>query len=250
MFTTVAFMVSVDASAALTNITPAVDDHIHVAGNFIYIPNFASKLLGAYAAGVTPVRAQLRSPSLRMMYNAELEPMGAALEPGIPQELIDLFESPYDLKVGEPMEGLIQAGAGAQVNVIIAFLGDGPAVRDRRPHITIRATGGSAAVANTWTNSALTFSDSLPAGEYDIVGFKAMSTTMVSCRLFVPGSFMRPGVLGVDAVTDAQAWRFRHGNAGILGHFIHDTPPVAQVLCTAADAANTQFFWLDLVKTA
>jgi hypothetical protein len=249
-YTTIAWVSQVDASAGLANVAPAVDDHVHVAGNYIYVPAFAKNLAGAYAAGATPARAQLRSPSIRQLFYGEINPMSSGLEPDSPAPMWDIFDSPFPLSEAEPMEALIQAGTGSQYNCVVAFLSDGPVTKDRRPHLTIRAVGGSAAVAYTWTNSVPTFSDTLPAGEYDIVGFRAQSTTMIAARLFVPGSATRPGVLGSDAITDYVRDRFRHGEAGVLGHFVHDTPPVVQILCTAADAANTQVFWFDLVRTA
>lgn len=250
MYTTVAFSAAPGITAVFLPVAPAPgEDHVTAVAPFIFVPAFAPKLLGAYVGGVGVLRAQLQSPTLRRLFMAELSPLSVLQEPGIVQELIDLFEKPYDLKVGEPLEAMITTG-GAGIHTIVVFLGDGPVTKDNRPHLTIMAAGGAAAVANTWTVSPLAFLDVLPAGEFDIIGMRFESTTCVAARLIIPGAAHRPGVLGCDVPTDQQAARFRHGEAGVLGHFVSATPPLAQILCTAADAAVVQFAQLDLVQTA
>lgn len=247
MYTTIAYRVSVDAHLALTNITPVADSHVRVVGNYFYVPSFASFLAGAIGCGVTPIRAQLRSPTLRNVFNQEITPLNIAVIPSTPQVMYDDFESPISLAPAEPLECLMQMGAGAQVNTMVVFLTDGPVTVVRGDIRTIQATSAIAAVAGAWTNIALTFADTLPAGQYQLVGIKAMSTTMVAARALVPGQFARPGVIGNQVLSDPELRRFRYGNAGLMGTFMHDNPPTLDIMCNAADAAAVQFYWLDVI---
>jgi hypothetical protein len=141
----------------------------------------------------------------------------------------------------------MQMGAGAQVNSMVVFLGDGkiaPISGDAR---TIQATGSAAAVAGAWTNTTLTFADTLPSGQYQLVGAKFVSTTAFACRFLIPGQYARPGVIGQQVLSDPEIRRFRDGSVGLLGTFAHDNPPSVDVLCNAADAAAVMFFWLDVI---
>jgi len=103
-------------------------------------------------------------------------------------------------------------------------------------------------VANAWTNGALTFSQTLPRGTYQIVGMRANSAGLRAARLVVPGYSWRPGCIGCDADSDLAADRFRHGKAGVWAEFSHDAPPTVDFFSASADTA--QVVLLDLIKTA
>lgn len=247
MYSVAAYHANVNAAAALVNVTPVADPHIRVIGNFFYVPSQLPNLLGASAFGVTPVRAQLRSPSIRAIFHQELQPMGGAVIPSTPHVWMDRMENPIKLDGTEPLEALIMAGAAAQHNSVIILLGDGPVAPVKGDIRTIEALAAIAAVADTWTNVALTFQDTLPSGRYQMVGLKAMSTTMMAARALIPGQYARPGVLGTQVPSDLELERFRKGNPGIMGEFMHDNPPTLDILCNAADAAAVQFYWLDVI---
>jgi hypothetical protein len=88
----------------------------------------------------------------------------------------------------------------------------------------------------------------LPAGSYDIIGMRAVSTGAIAARLVIPGFEWRPGVIAYDAVGDVELPRFRYGNAGVFGRFTHDSPPTVDFLSVSADTSETVF--LDVVKVA
>jgi len=246
-YTTIAYVETQDASAAMINVAGLADGHVRVVGDFIYVPAGFNKLMGVYAAGVTPLRAQVRAPSLRTVFNQEVSPMSGAITPPTATPFMDLFDNPLPLMDAEPMEALIQAGAGAQYGVIIVFLGDGAAEPVKGEIRSIRAVGGAAAVAYTWTASALTFAETLPAGRYQLVGARFQSTTAIAARFRFPGQFALPGVLGVGAKNTVLPPQFNKGLMGVMGEFMHDAPPSAEILCVAADAAAVQIFDLDLI---
>lgn len=247
-FSLVTFKASADLSAAMGNVAPLGDPHVRVVGNYIYVPSMLAHLLGIYAHAVTPVRAQLRSPSLRMVFNQEISRLGLAAEPDTPQQLCDYFETPIPLMGSEPLEALIMAGAGAQMNAIHVWLGDGPVKPVKGAIRTIRADSATAPTVGVWTNVAVNFADTLPAGRYQVVGLRIVSTTAIAARLLFAGQYARPGCLGTDLISDQDAERLRYGNAGVWGEFSHDVPPTVDLLCVAADAS--QIFFFDLIKVA
>jgi hypothetical protein len=249
-FSLAAYYSNVDASAGLVNVAPINDPHIRTGGNYIYLPAAIAKLLGAEAHGVAPnVQAQLRSPSVRKMFSQEINPMNATVLPATPAQIFDRFDNPIPLDPAEPMEALIYTGAAQTHNFVLVWLGGGAVVPVKGDIRTIRATSAIAAVAGTWTNIAPTFTDTMAAGKYQVVGMRFQSTTAIAARLLFPGQYTRPGCLGCVLSSDIVPGRFRNGNAGVWGEFQADTPPSIDILCNAADAAAVQFFWLDVIKS-
>jgi hypothetical protein len=102
--------------------------------------------------------------------------------------------------------------------------------------------------AYAWTNAALTFSQTLPMGRYQVVGMRARSTGLIAARLVFVGFSWRPGCVGHDAVSDIDNDVFRQGRLGVWGEFEHDTPPTVDFLSVSADSNPT--VWLDLIKVA
>jgi hypothetical protein len=247
MYTVVAFRQSVDSAGVLTVITPIADPHIRVVGNDLYVPSWAPNVLGGYAGAVNLVQAQLRSPSIRQVFNQEITPVAGAIVPVTPVVRWDQFDNPIPLQGAEPLQAWISSTGGAAVQAVIAFLGDGPVAPVKGDIRTILATSAIAAVAGTWTNIALTFADSIPSGRYQLVGARFASTTALAARFVGLQPFARPGILGSTTRSDIGLDRFRRGNCGVLGEFMHDNPPTVDILCNAADAAAVQFYALDVI---
>lgn len=247
MFTVVAWDESQDTSNALTAVAAVADPHVRVSGDDIIVPDEVSQLLGVYAIGDTITRAQLVAPSLRRFSNHEVIPLDDSALPTNPLP-IDLFpETPIRLTPDEALNAQVaENAAGAEREIVIAFLCDGPITPRRAEHRTVQATGSTALVANAWTNCAVTFRDQLPAGLYEIIGFRARSTNLIAARLVLPGYMWRPGVIGEQDVVGVGSPFFRHGNLGVWGTFRHNTPPTVDCLATGADAAET--FEFDLVQ--
>jgi len=242
--TLVAWYESQDASASALNHAAVADPHVRVSGDYIYVPSFAPFLGGVIMGGATPLLASLRSPSLRKIVNLDIEPMAGA-EPVVGGELTNLFSAPIPLSVAEGLEALIQAGAGAQVNYALAWLVDGPVAPVAQPFYTVRATNATTLVGGSWTNGALTFTQTLPAGRYAVVGMRARSAGLLAARLVIPGSGFRPGVPGVDTISEVGLNHFRSGAPGVMGEFDHDVPPTVDFLSVSADTSQVVF--LDVV---
>jgi len=248
MFTLVAFTESQD-SAALTNIAAVADPHVRVVGDDIYVPVALPNLAGYHFCGANFTQGQVASPSLRRVVNLDIDQADLADEPGSPPNVHDLFGSPVPLDGGEALNTLMaeDAAGASRVNALLWF-SDGPLAPVTGAMYSIRATNASTLGANAWTNGALTFTQTLPKGTYQVVGMRAQSAGLRAARLVFPGFSWRPGCIGCDADGDIEAPAFRHGNLGVWAEFTHDAPPTVDFFSASADTA--QVVILDIIKAA
>ena len=239
-FTLVAYSESQD-SATLVNVAALVDPHVRVVGDDIVVPTGLNYVGGVYGIGTAITRAQLVSPSIRRRYPFEVTPVEIATEPADPVKYLPFFQSPIGL---DPDEGLnfqaAENGAGANQSTGLVWLCDGAtAPISGSEMFTIRATNASTLVAYAWTNGALTFSDTLPAGEYAVVGMRASSTGLIAARLVFSQYPWRPGCIASDTLGEYGVPVFRMGGLGIWGEFAHNTPPTVDFLSLSTDSSQT-----------
>jgi hypothetical protein len=155
-------------------------------------------------------------------------------------------ENPIPLVVSEAIRARMRGSeSAAEYKVMLILLGAAPITPVKLPYRTVRATSSTTLTAYQWTNGALTFDQTLPAGRYQVIGMRAQSTGLIAARLVFPGYAWRPGVIGYDAVGKVEPLRFRFGNMGILGEFRHDSPPSVDFLSSSADTSEEVY--LDLV---
>ena len=260
-FTTIAFIEDIQGAAAYTELAAALDQHVTVNGDDLQLPSLNQIVL--VAAGIcstsdaTARRVRLASPSLRERALFQISPInwtasaGGATDavPNSPQAIMDMRGSPLVLVPREKLNAqFLATNFAADRQHVIVWLADGPIVPVKGPIFSIRCTGGSPAVAGVWTTTALTFEEDLPAGRYQVVGFRPMSTTMVAARLVFVGGGWRPGAYGCDTYYDLQSDIFRFGNMGVWSEFEDLEPPTVEILANAADAAAVQEYWLDLIQ--
>jgi len=244
--TLVAF-VETQTSTALVNVAGLADPHVRVVGDDIYVPAALPFLAGVEFIGSTTTQAQIASPTLRRLANIDIEPIDTATEPGSPPVLHDYFAAPKALEGGEALNALMANSAAGYTHVLVWFA-EGPQAPVTGEIFTIRATNSTTLTAYAWTNGALTFSQTLPRGTYQIVGMRAQSAGLLAARLVIPGFSWRPGCIGCDADADLDHPTFRRGRIGVWGEFSHDSPPTVDFLSVSADTA--QVIHLDLIKTA
>lgn len=247
MFHLTAFTESQD-SATLVNVAGLADPMMRVQGDDIIVPRGLNQLVAVYALGISLTRAMLVSPSLRGRWNYEISPIDrGADEPASPQLLVELFGSPLILAEDEALNAqAAEDGAAGTRATILVWLADGPFAPVEGEISTLRVTNATTLVANAWTNGALTFDQSLPAGRYAIVGARFQSAGLQAFRFVFPGGTWRPGGMGVDAASDILAPTQRRGGWGVWGEFEHNTPPTVDFLSNSAD--TSQVGELDLIK--
>jgi hypothetical protein len=243
----VAYNQTASTANVLTPIAAIADGTVRVVGNDVYVPKGMNNILGAGALinSATGLRAQVQSPALRANLNYDVEPIVNALVFGSYPPFDFNPTTPIPIAENEPLEFWVLNNLSV-ANYGLILLGDGPVKPVTGKVYTVRATGAATLAAGTWVNTALTFSQSLPAGHYQVVGFRADGTNLVAARIFFVGSPWRPGVPAVNSVTHGDPFGFREGDCGILGEFDNTLPPTVDCL-GVTDTAQT--FLLDLIKT-
>ena len=249
MFTMIGYSESQDTGGNLAYVAGLADQHVRVEGDNIVVPDEMPYLCGVLAVGATITQARIESPSLRRTLLLDLPEVNVAAEPVFPCPWSDLFRNPIPLDAFEPLRALVAEGAtGAERETVIIWLGDGPQASVGGEIYTVRATSNTTLAQYVWTNGALTFDQTLPAGRYQVVGMRAESTGLIAARLVFVGLPWRPGVIGCDAAGDHIPPLFRRGALGVWGEFAHDQPPTVDFLSVSADTSEE--VWLDLIKVA
>ncbi len=247
-----AFQQSVD-SATLVAINNVVDDVLtRTSVTRFLIPPLYNRIRWAAAAGQNLTRAQIITPSLLVRrMNPEVAPRKRGSE-GFTLTAPEIFlpQRPLILVPGEEIEfDTAEDGAGAtQMDGFVALSLDVlPPVPDGDIRI-VRATGTTTLALRAWTSVVLTLDSSLEAGVYALVGFIAMSATVVAARAIITGQPNRPGVIGFQgaesAAVDFEAALFNQTIYYDMGHFTHITVPAIQFFAGAADVAETVYLYV------
>lgn len=208
------------------------------------------EILGHHAAGTDITAARINTPSLRAMFLPEMYPIRAAATPGSPNCPTFLHGYGPKLVQNEPLEvdvshAAVAASAGwAAVWMTPQFT---PASPGKIQSLLFTAT--ITAVAGQWAAGTLSPSQSLPAGEYEVVGMAVQAANTFYARLIFPGGTVyRPGCLVQAALGDFlldDFWRFKR--MGSYGRFMNTAIPNLEILGDAAGAAAPKVI-LDLVK--
>lgn len=239
---------SIDPAGALTAINAVREEMLFTSGVDIRVPDALPFIIGqaALANDASVSRAQVQSPSLRAFANLDVEPIVAAAVFGNPPESLFHADSPIAVAIDEALNfAILSDPAAAAAHYGLVWLADKAIDRVNGNIFTVRATGAAQQTVGTWTNGSLTFSQTLPAGRYRVVGMRARSTDGVAARLVFPDQVARPGVPILNAIGDNDPWTFRYGNAGVFGEFPHTNPPTFDIL---GGVAAAQVFLFDLIR--
>ena len=241
-FTLVAFY-STKVYTTLSPLAPIADQHVFVSGNDLTIPSL-NFITAALVFGDTMSQAQLQAPSLRALI---LEDIGKMLISetcvGAADVLEDRRENPLELVVSEKLNVYTKQGKDGWA---LIWLADGPITPVTGDIRTIKCTVVTNGAEDVWTNSALTLTQTLPAGRYQVVGMRAKGTNLLAVRLVFVGGVWRPGVPAVDTIEDADVPQFRNGRFGVFGEFEFDQPPSVDLLGKGVSAAEE--IYLDLIQ--
>lgn len=235
--------------AALTAITAIPDPTVRVVTNDIYVPDKINMIVGCAAminSAAATLRAEIQAPSLRATLNFDVSPIVNGLVFGTLPRSMRMWQTPLQLASNEPLEFFFQNGA-AVMNRGLVLLADGPISPIKGKIFSVRATGAASLVTATWVNTALTFSQTLPAGTYQIVGMRAQGANLVAARVYCSGAAWRPGVYAANLSNDNDWPDFRYGNAGVWGQFDNTVPPTVDCLGVTD---TSQEFIFDLIKVS
>lgn len=246
LFHTVAWRESI-ADIVANDITP-VPDTLMAIQNGHFMPQVNSNILFAYAGAAGITDARLISPSLRSFTTPRIRPVNLAIVPVDEPNMADYHDNPLTVKGLEELEMEIsQTTGGAAVVVAVAGIAKVPMQPAPQGNVyTMRGVGTTTVTAGAWSQAVITWSDTLPTGTYACVGFEAVGVTCVAGRLIFDEQWERPGCLGQSLVSGNGPALFRKGRLGVYGRFNANRMPNVEMLCNAADTAQTVF--LDFVR--
>jgi hypothetical protein len=236
-----------EATASEYDLT-AIADSIMLIQNGHFLPQNDMYLKYAYAGGLLLNKARIVTPSFRQLSTPYIRPTNLALLPLTNTPVADYSDKPLKLRALEEVQvnGLNSANTSG---VYTAILGMGLMQKEPIPQgdiYTIRGTGTTTAVVNTWTQAAITWQDTLPNGQYVCVGLNAIGATARAGRLIFQNQTWRPGSVANALVSDLPWYGFRNGNLGVWGAFAGNAMPNFEIICGAADTA--QEIYMDFIR--
>lgn len=226
------------AAVADTDCNAITDLIIPVQNNHFLFQQDMYVQLGV-SISATMQRAKLNAADLRQVTNPYLVPVNQAALPANNPNMADYRLNPLKLSKLEEV-GLLQTGTSAGEDAYgVLFVSPSPTI-DAVPAgqtFSFRFTSTTAAVKAVWTALSATFQDTLPGGNYGVVGFEIQSTNMIAGRMILPNQMYRPGALGITSLANRGHEAFYKGRLGLWGRFTSTYLPVFEVLCNAADAS-------------
>ncbi|MEM0010447.1 MAG: hypothetical protein QXT84_01995 [Candidatus Bathyarchaeia archaeon] len=248
MYTTVVYHQILPPNTPPTPLDPVADPHIRVEGKNIIIPEGMNFYLGCRLVSTYFRPAYLDAPSLRRFMYHWIDGGSDYYGTDIYTFFDNRFYNPLPLDNFEPMRIVADNPAGmvSATWVAVVFIGDGPQTPVTGDIYTVKAIGKGQIQAFKWSNVALSFADTLPAGRYQLVGASLADPNVVVIRFVFVGQAWRPGVLSRGTYRTPGHDIFRHGRAGVLGEFPHDQPPTVDVF--ASYDTEELPLYLDLIK--
>ena len=250
MFSLHAFATSTSGVyGSLYNLAPVSDPVLATSGNFLYVPTL-NNLIGVYGMGTGLLRLQLSSPSLLANVPYDVTPVDAAALPASPLPIEMHLEDPLKLVTDEPLQALMTTGSGTLINAFV-FLSDGSLSKVSGNIIHARATATSGSTAAVWANSALSLTNQLAEGTYQLVGARIDGAHCIAGRFVFPGgtNATRPGLIASAAIGRIESQNlFRNGRMGVWGTFSNRVLPTVDLMSDGT--GETVAIILDLIKTA
>lgn len=218
--------------------TPVPDTWVPIQ-NGHYLPPVSLKLFGGWLGGVNLTGVTLVTPKTRAVVPPRLLPLQNTLLPPDRPHVFDRRHNPFVLNAYEEVSVQMNVGGAANaVNTALFFVGDSLDNVPAGDVYTLHGVSTTPAVALNWTQLAVTWDQTIPAGRYMIIGSQVQSTNAIAHRWYFRYSNMKPGFLSVQAVTNITDPTYYQGGWGALGYFDAPVFPFLEVLCTAADASH------------
>lgn len=220
----------------------AQNDGIVVVQNGHFLFQQDVKLLAAWVMGATIGRARINSPTMRQVSPSYLRPVIAAATPPSNPNTVWFDQNGPTLRGLEEIqiEAWDSAVAGEHITAGL-LIEDVPTPKPIGPEYTIRGTGTTTLVANTWTQVPITMESSIPQGLYSVTGAELFSATSKFFRLTFDNQYFRPGWTGLAAETGREFWPLYQERFGEWGKFRTTRYPSLEVYADAADTAETLY---------
>jgi hypothetical protein len=238
-FHIVAFTSTITTGTTLKQLTASVDGVVTPLANGLVVPGL-NKVAMAMHVGTNATRYQLYAPSLRDYANFDGDPVQTGTVWASPLSCADMRMNPLTLQPGEELDAyVLHSDAGTQRQWVGVILSDGALQPIQRPSFSVHWTSTTTLVANAWTQVNPTLDQSLPYGNYAVIGARFYSATGLLARFLpVGGPLWRPGGIVNQTYVSLEAPGQRYGGFGQWLNFNSTAPPSMQYLASAADTAE------------
>ncbi len=249
MFTLVAYSNAKDCLGVFTSIPAVPDQHVKTQTVYITVPNL-NQIIGSYALlGANGNDCRLVAPSLRRTNPLYIQPAELVDVPSADPLMRFHPESPVVLDVNESLEVEVDAdNADTAQKTIGVWLSDGVITPVHGEIFTVNAEVNVALVLDTWEFTEITFPDSLPVADYQVVGARIISASGALFRFVPVGAFNRPGGVSASALNGKDPFLQRYGRLGVWFTFNTVQPPGLEILGGAAVGAADLELYMDLIK--
>lgn len=244
MFHLAAYLKSNLGTTANTDIPALTDSVLAISNNHFRLVDPATLVAGAYL-GATAIRGRLDSPTLRISGNPYILPVNVGALPVDRGKWMDLRRAGFVLPTREELAFQASAAPGTTELATGLFwlqYSNEPVAPGKV--LWVRATSTTAAVSQTWTNTALVFDSALPSGYWSVVGSEHQSTNAIAHRLIFPGKVYRPGFLSRGSEGNMSPSINYDGSLGEMGRFVNDNPFQVECLVNGTDATHVFYFGL------
>jgi len=231
-----------------TNIPSVADDHLKNEGDAIIIPEL-NRLLGFWGGSPQLDNLQIVSPSLRRTCLLDASPVDSSTTPNEPPDPMIVGNGAPQLEYDEELTvngdyGHATADTGTAA---LVFLGDNNCSPFSGQMFTVKGTITGAGVEGTWKSVALALDQSLPVGQYKIVGARCERSSTIAFRFVFIGGVWRPGFVAVASKNVADPPKSRYGQLGIWGTFSHNREPGVEIL-VGETAGTTGVIYIDIMR--
>lgn len=220
--------------------TPVTDAWLGIQ-NGHYFPPQPLYIVGGWLGGANLTKVTLVTPRSRQVVPPVIYPIQGALLPPDRPHIVDRRGNPFLLNPVEEVSVQMNIGGAANaVNTAILLLNDSPnlAPVPQGDLYTLHGTSTTAAVAGAWSQVAIVWDQTIPAGTYTVIASQHQSTNAIAHRWFFKNQILRPGFLSVGALTNITDPSYYYGGWGVLGTFNTTAYPALEVYANGADAAH------------
>lgn len=242
-----AFRGSVTNGTTNTAIAGVADNILTKAASGAFFAPPGGRIRWASAGGINASRARINTPVLRMVGLPYIAPLNQTVAAPSPPNLADYGQfGPAPFATDEVSVESTHTDAAAQIQYALMAFSFGRVEPGSGMRYRLRWTAAITGVVGSWASGALTFDQTVPAGDYQIIGMDAFGTNLLGARLIFPGGGWRPGVLARNAVNSVPHDMFLRGDLGCFGQFNNTAIPQLEVYVEAANSAQEGYF--DVIK--
>lgn len=214
-------------------------------GNFFAPPN--ATIFAAAAGGINATRSRINTPNFRKVGFPSIAPLNQTVAvPSPPNMALYGDYGPKPEPTDEISVEATHSDAAAQIQYALMWFKFGQGSKPGGMEYRLRFTAAVTGVVGSWASGAIAFDQTIPSGDYAIVGMDVFGTNLLAARLIFIGGGWRPGVLARNAVGSVPHRLFLDAYDGVFGVFNNVALPQLEVYVEAANSAQEGY--LDIIK--